>query len=86
MAVGECGAYSARPCEVRALNSTLPHLAAEQTNTHTLQILRGDLQRNTQGRLNFIICSLKQPLFLSRLKEIQVNTNNCSVMALFIGS
>ena len=36
--------HSARSGEVGALYHTLPHLAAEQANTHTLEVLRGDLQ------------------------------------------
>lgn len=35
--------HSARSGEVSAMHHTLPHLAAEQANTHTLQILWGDL-------------------------------------------
>lgn len=38
--------HSARPGEVSALHHALPHLAAEQANTHTLQVLRGDLQKH----------------------------------------
>lgn len=50
--------HSARPGEVSALHDALPHLAAEQANIHTLQILRGDLQKkqNIAGPLSFTVC------------------------------
>lgn len=41
--------HSAWPGEVCALHHTLSHLAAEQSNTHILQVLGGDLQK--QGTL-----------------------------------
>lgn len=41
--------HSAWPGEVCALHHTLSHLAAEQANTHILQVLGGDLQK--QGTL-----------------------------------
>lgn len=40
--------HSARPGEVCALHHALPHLAAEQANTHSLQVLRGDLQKHSR--------------------------------------
>lgn len=38
--------HSARSGEVGALHNALPHLTAEQANKHTLQVLRGDLQKH----------------------------------------
>lgn len=35
--------HSARSGEVSTLHHALPHLATEQANTHTLQVLWGDL-------------------------------------------
>lgn len=40
--------HSARSGEVSALHHALPHLAAEQADTHTLQVLRGDLQKHSR--------------------------------------
>lgn len=39
--------HSARSGEVSALHHALSHLAAEQANTHTLQVLRGELQTHS---------------------------------------
>lgn len=46
MVLCACVTYSARSGEISALHHTLSHLAAEEANIHTLQVLRGDLQKH----------------------------------------
>lgn len=56
--------HSAWPGEVCALHHTLSHLAAEQANTHILQVLWGDLQK--QGTfpwaLKYCLCEKSRVL------------------------